>query len=437
MGKNIAVIGGGIAGLATACLLNGRHRVTLIERNGYIGGHARTIEVDEDDHQVPIDTGFIVYNEPNYPLLTRLFDQLGVATRVADMSFAASIGPWDLEYATANLDTLFAQRRNLLSPAFLRMCRDVLRFNRRCRALLAGDGFGTASLGEFLERERLGEAFRDFYLLPVAASIWSCPKASIMQFPAASLARFYANHGLLNLTRRPPWKTVVGGARQYIARMLRELPPTALVTNDGAEGVARTGHGIQVRLASGRQQTFDNVVMACHADQALRLLETPTEPERCVLGAFSYQPNRVFVHTDEYLMPRARKVWSSWNHLARYREDGEASVSVTYWMNRLGGLEKHRPYFVSLNPFAGPRPDQMIAQMAFEHPVFDQPAIAAQARLDEIQGRDRIWFCGSYFGQGYHEDALRSAVAVAAGLGGDVTRLRQPTPDTKPNAARR
>jgi predicted NAD/FAD-binding protein len=426
MGKNIAVVGGGIAGLATAWLLNGRHRVTLIERNGYIGGHAHTIEVDEDGRPVPIDTGFIVYNEPNYPLLTRLFERLGVATRVTDMSFAASIGPWDLEYATASLGTLFAQRRNLLSPTFLGMCRDVLRFNQRCRALLDADGFGTATLGEFLERERLGEAFRDHYLLPVAASIWSCPKASIMQFPAASLARFYANHGLLRLTRRPPWKTVVGGARQYIERLRGELPASAVITDDGAEAVVRTEQGVQVHLGSGRQQTFDAVVLACHADQAVRLIAHPNEAERRLLGAFSYQPNQVFVHTDEYLMPRSREIWSSWNHLARYREDGEAAVSVTYWMNRLSGFDSERSYFVSLNPFAGPRPDQVIARMVYDHPVFDQAAITAQARLGEIQGRDRIWFCGSYFGHGYHEDALRSAVAVAEGLGGEAARLAGP-----------
>lgn len=423
MKRNIAIVGGGIAGLTTAWLLNGHHRITLIERDSSIGGHASTIEVDADGQTIPIDTGFIVYNEPNYPLLTRLFEQLGVATRTTEMSFAASIGPWDLEYATHGLNGLFAQRRNLFNPSFLRMCRDVLRFNRRCRRLLANNGFADETLEHFLARERLSAAFRDYYLLPIAASIWSCTKATIMQFPAETLARFHANHGLLQLTGQPPWKTVVGGARQYLQRIRDDLASASVITGDAAEVVRRTAEGAQVHLRSGRQQTFDAVVLACHADQALRLLAAPTDLERRLLGAITYQPNQVYVHTDDYLMPRARKVWASWNHMARYRDDGQAAVSVTYWMNRLSGLDCPRPYFVSLNPFAGPRPDRVIAQKVYEHPVFEQRAIAAQRRLGEIQGRDRIWFCGSYFGHGYHEDALRAAVTVAAGLGGDVSQL--------------
>lgn len=420
MEKKIAIIGGGAAGLAAAWLLRDRHRVTLIERSHYIGGHANTIELDENGRSIPIDTGFIVYNEPNYPLLTRLFERLGVATRSAEMSFAASIGPWDLEYATHGLGGLFVQRRNLFNPRFLRMCRDVLRFNRRCRALLAADGFGAATVADLLAREGLSAAFRDNYLLPVAASIWSCPKATIMRFPAASLARFYANHGLLRLRRQPPWRTVVGGAQRYIRRMVADLAPAAIITNDGAEAVVPTDSGVQIHLASGRQQRFDAVVLACHADQALRLLTAPTALQRRLLGAFLYQPNSIYVHTDDYLMPRSRRAWASWNHLARYGEDGQTAVSVTYWMNRLSGLDCRRDYFVSLNPFAGPRPDQIITQMVYEHPVFDQAAITAQARLGEIQGGHNIWFCGSYFGYGYHEDALRSAVEVAGQIDGAI-----------------
>ncbi|MEY6432661.1 FAD-dependent oxidoreductase [Thioalkalicoccus limnaeus] len=435
MGQHYAVVGSGIAGLAAAWLLTGRHRVTLIEHNDYIGGHTNTIEIDENGRRIPIDTGFIVYNEINYPLLTRLFQRLGIRTRDTDMSFAASIGPWDLEYAGSDLNSLFAQRRNLFSPSFLRMCRDILRFNQRCKARLAQSAFGDESLGEFLDQEGLGKAFREHYLLPMAAAIWSCPKATMMQFPAASLARFYANHGLLNLTERPQWKTVVGGSREYVKRMVADLAPGERIVGDGARAVRREERGVRVELASGRVETFDGVVLACHGDQALRLLEQPTDAEQRLLGAFSYQPNQVFVHTDDYLMPRSRRVWSSWNHLARHAEDGQAAVSVTYWMNRLQALDTDQPYFVSLNPFAGPRPDRILAKMTYEHPVFDQGAMRAQARLDEIQGQDRIWYCGSYFGYGFHEDALRAAVWVADDLDVDVGWLTDPAPLRQPGPA--
>jgi len=425
MGKRIAVIGSGIAGLAAAWLLSARHQVTLIERNTYIGGHTNTIDVDEDGEKVPVDTGFIVYNERNYPLLTRLFKRLGVATRETDMSFAASVGPWTLEYAGSDLNTLFAQRRNLFSPAFLGMCRDILRFNSRCKSLLTAQDFGDETLGEFLDRERLGAAFRDHYLLPMAASIWSCPKDTMMQFPAASLARFYANHGLLNLVERPQWKTVTGGSQQYVRRMLSDMGTHRVIPGDGAKAVTRAEQGVTVQLHSGQEEGFDAAVLACHGDQALGLLAAPTEPERELLGAFSYQRNQVYLHTDDYLMPRSRRVWSAWNHLSRHA-DGDTAVSVTYWMNRLQGLASQQDYFVSLNPFAGPRPDRTLTSLVYEHPVFDQGAMAAQERLHEIQGRDRIWYCGSYFGYGFHEDALRAAVAVADDLGADVGWLTQP-----------
>jgi predicted NAD/FAD-binding protein len=420
MSERIAIIGSGISGLASAWLLSKTHDVTLIEANDYVGGHTHTIEVAEGEHKIPVDTGFIVYNEPNYPLLTRLFERLGVATREGDMSFSASIGPGRIEYSGDSLNTLFAQRRNLLNPTFLRMLADMLRFNRRCKQLLDGSGFDGLSLGEFLDRERLGQGFRAHYLLPMAAAIWSCPTRTMMEFPAESLARFFANHGLLNIVDRPLWRTVVGGSHAYVERMLDDIGREQVVM-DGVTRVTRRDDGVELRLDSGAATRFDKLVMACHADQALALLEQPSSDEARLLSRFRYQPNRTYLHTDTALMPKRRRVWAAWNYLAADRTDSssERAVSVTYWMNRLQGLASKQDYLVSLNPLRPPTPDHIVAEMSYDHPVFDGAAMAAQRELHSLQGRDRIWFCGSYFGYGFHEDALRAATDAAGLLGAD------------------
>jgi len=416
--KNIGVIGSGISGLGAAWLLSGRHRVTVLERNDYAGGHTHTIEVAENENgkTIPVDTGFIVYNEKNYPLLTRLFSRLGVETRDTEMSFAASVGPGDLEYAGSDLNGLFAQRRNLFRPRFLGMLRDIMRFNRTCKHLLGRGVLRRESLGSFLDRERFGAEFRDHYLLPMAAAIWSCPTATMLEFPAASLAQFFANHGLLDLYDRPQWKTVVGGSHQYVMRICADLG-TERIVHDAAQSVVRRPDGVEVRLASGGVRTFDEVVLACHADEALALLNDATPSEQRLLSSFGFQTNRAWLHTDERLMPRSRRVWSSWNYLTRSRDDGQSAVSVTYWMNKLQGIASQRSYFVSLNPLEPPRDADVIAEMTYEHPVFDGSAMHAQTRLRSIQGRDRLWFCGAWTDYGFHEDGLRSAVAVAEGLG--------------------
>ena len=428
MSETIAVIGSGISGLATAWLLSQsnqgqRNQVTLIESKNYVGGHTHTIEVQDGEvqdgeHKLPVDTGFIVYNEPNYPLLTRLFERLKVATREGDMSFSASIGPGRIEYSGDSLNTIFAQRRNLLSPSFLRMLADMLRFNSRCKRLLAGPGFDGLSLGEFLDREHLGQPFRDHYLLPMAAAIWSCPPRTMMAFPAESMARFFHNHGLLNIVDRPLWRTVVGGSQAYVKRILDDIGQDRVLM-DGAIGVSRQDDQVAVRLRSGNTLKFDKVVMACHADQALALLDPPTNEEAALLGRFRYQPNRTFLHTDTALMPRLRRVWAAWNYIAGDAENGERAVSVTYWMNRLQGLAGTRDYLVSLNPLHDPAPEHIIADMTYDHPVFDGAAVAAQKDLHRLQGRDRIWYCGSYFGYGFHEDGLKAAVDAATLLGAD------------------
>jgi predicted NAD/FAD-binding protein len=308
------------------------------------------------------------------------------------------------------------------------MAADIVRFNRRCKRMLRCGGFDGLSVGELLARERMSDGFRDHFLLPMAAAIWSCPTRTMLDFPAESLARFFNNHGLLNLIDRPLWRTVTGGSTRYVDRLLDEIGQER-IRLDAAQSVRRAEQGVEVALASGERARFDEVVLACHADQALALLEQPSAAEHELLGRFRYQPNQTFLHTDSRLMPQRRRVWSSWNYLSAIAQDGTQAVSVTYWMNRLQGLDTKRDYLVSLNPLHPPRADRILAEMTYDHPVFDQAAMDAQPRLAELQGRDRIWYCGSYFGYGFHEDALASAVAMAGRLGVDTAILTDPLPD--------
>lgn len=413
--QHIAVIGGGVAGLGAAWLLSQRHRVTLFEANDYVGGHTHTLDCDTRDGRVPVDTGFIVYNEPNYPNLKGLFEALSVATQPSDMSFAFAARNIDLEYAGDNLATLFAQRRNLLRPAFWRMTRDILRFNRLAHARLAGGLADEATLGELLDRWRLGEAFRRYYLLPMSAAIWSCPPDEILAFPGERFLRFFHNHGLIQLTDRPQWRTVVGGGREYVHRILPRLHETR--TKSPVRRVERAPDGVRVHTDAGGAEAFDQVVIAAHADQALAMLDRPGFWETTLLGAFRYAANEAWLHGDTALMPRRRAVWASWNHITRNPGDGESPVSVTYWMNRLQSLPTTEDIFVSLNPQEPPGSERVYRHMHYDHPVFDRAAIRAQRLLPRIQGEGGVWYCGSYFGYGFHEDALASAVGVARALG--------------------
>jgi len=410
------VVGGGIAGLGAAWLLRRHYQVQLFERNDYVGGHTNTRLVHETGQVLPVDTGFIVFNEANYPLLTGLFRHLGVASRASDMSFGVSLANSGLEYGGSSLATLFAQRRNLLRPAFLGMLRDILRFSQDCRWLLRQEA-SEMPLAEFLQQRGYGEAFRNHYLLPMAAAIWSCPLDTMMRFPAISLARFFDNHGLLDVSNRPQWRTLIGGSRSYVDRMLQDLG-TAVHTNASVTSVVRSPRGVTLRSGDGARHEFDAVILAGHADETLAMLAAPTPLERRVLGAFHYQPNEAVLHTDTALMPRSRKVWSSWNYLADDdRSNGTRAVSVTYWMNRLQGLQGKRDYFVSLNPLRPPSPDSVIYRTQYQHPVFDLAALRAQVDLQQLQGRQRTFYCGSYTGYGFHEDGFRSAVQVAEMLG--------------------
>ena len=414
----IGIIGAGVAGLSAAWMLRERYSVELLEQRNTLGGHTNTILVEEGDTAIPVDTGFIVYNEPNYPYLTALFEHLGVASRSSDMSFAVSLSDGAVEYAGSSIDALYAQRRNLVSPTHQRMVWDILRFNRTCAADLEGNRFGSLSVNEYLSRNRLSEVFRDRYLLPMAAAIWSCPTQVMGAYPMASLAQFFKNHGLIQLTDRPQWRTVVGGSHEYVKKMHKDLGGRACV--DCAVGrVERREDCVVVTLKNGERRTYDQIVLAAHADQSLEMIADPSTRESAFLGRFGYQRNLAVLHTDTQQMPRHRKVWSSWNYMADDNHDSASDqhVSVTYWMNRLQGLQTRRDYLVTLNPKTPPEPDKVLAEVEYHHPVFNEGAIAMQPLLSSLQGVNRTWFCGSYFGYGFHEDALSSSIAVARALG--------------------
>lgn len=409
----IAVIGAGIAGLSAAWLLRDHADVTLFEAEPRAGGHADTQLVELGGATVAVDTGFIVYNAQNYPNLTGLFGQLGVATTATDMSFGVSIGGGRLEYAGGELSQMFAQRRNAIRPRFWGMVRDIMRFYREAPALLHADG--EESLGDWLARRQYGRAFIEDHILPMGAAIWSASVDGMRAFPARHFARFFQNHGLLRLTDRPAWRTVTGGSRHYVARILQDLAAVRL--GCAVRSVRRDPAGALLLLPDGRAERFDQVVLACHADQALALIEAPTPGETAVLGAIRCQTNHAVLHTDVALMPRRRGVWSAWNYLADGADDHARKVSVTYWMNRLQSLTTPEPLLVSLNPIRPPDPRRVLLERSYRHPQFDAAAMVAQAALPSIQGRDRLWFAGAWTAWGFHEDGIAAAVRVAAGLG--------------------
>ena len=414
----IAVVGTGIAGLGAAWLLHRHHDVVLYERNAHIGGHANTVEVPTGRGQetVAVDTGFVVFNDWTYPNLIALLAHLGVSSVASRMSFSVSLRDPDLEYSGSGLAGLLAQPANLLRPSHVEMIRDILRFYRQAPALLRSETMDGLTLGAYLQAEGYGQAFVDRHLLPMAAAIWSAPAEQMLRFPAQSLISFFSNHGLLLLRGRPQWRTVEGGSHAYVRRMTAGLVDRVR-RQCTVLSVRRTPHGVIVRDSAGDEDRFDQVVLAGHADEALRVLDRPTADERQILGAFRYQRNRAVLHHDARLMPRRRRAWASWNFLADGDRDPAARVSVTYWMNSLQGIDPAIPLFVSLNPLQEPAPTLTVGQHVYDHPVFDQRAMSAQREIGAIQGRDRVWYCGSYCGYGFHEDALASGLVVAEALG--------------------
>ncbi|MFN3746376.1 MAG: NAD(P)/FAD-dependent oxidoreductase [Hyphomicrobiaceae bacterium] len=412
----IAVIGSGISGLSAAWLLSRRHEVTLMEAEARPGGHSHTFDVSAHGRTIPVDTGFIVYNPESYPNLVALFDRLSVPTTSTNMSFAVSMSGGAYEYAGSGVHTLFGQARNLIRPAHWRMVLDTLRFFREAPELLAADAAASETLGAYLSRRGYSSSFVTRHIAPMAAAIWSTPAVKVLDFPAAAFVRFFANHGLLRLKGRPQWRTVVGGSRAYVRRLLADTK-SEQVMGARAQRITRTHCGISIRSARGLRH-FDACVIATHADEALRMLGDADGEERRLLGAFRYVTNHVVLHQDERVMPRRRRLWSSWNYTADPGE-GAQPASVTYWMNSLQPLGERAPnLFVSLNPGAAIAPSKIVATFRYAHPVFDAASIEAQRDLWRLQGRRNTWFCGSYFGYGFHEDGLQSGLAVAEDIGG-------------------
>ncbi|PZP56290.1 MAG: amine oxidase [Micavibrio aeruginosavorus] len=410
----IAIIGTGISGLGAAWLLKPMHDITVYEENDYIGGHSRTIKIPGKDMPVYVDTGFIVFNHKNYPHLTSLFKELHVPTVKSDMSFAASVGNSWLEYGSKGM---FAQKKNILRPAFWGMIFDIMRFNKNALRYL--ENHRESTLRELLDGMKLGEWFRRYYLQAMGAAIWSCSTETILDFPARTFLNFFENHGLLTVNAHPQWYTVRGGSREYVQRLILSFKDNILL-NCGATNVTRAGDKVEVKDRTGRSTTFDHVIFACHANQALRLISAPTKEQSSVLGAFHYQKNRVVVHSDESFMPRHKGCWASWVYHSNAPIDRKPVVSLSYWMNQLQPLDTKENIFVTLNP--GREPDSSLVhdEYIFEHPVFTQETLKAQEKIETIQGQDNMWHCGAYQRYGFHEDGLISAIAVSVKLGAKV-----------------
>ena len=412
--RNVAVVGTGISGLSAAWLLSRSCDVIVFEADGRAGGHSHTVDTPSHAGPIAIDTGFIVYNEATYPNLTALFAHLGTPTKPSEMSFSVSLDDGDLEYSGTDLAGVFAQKSNVLNLRFWSMLRDILRFYRNAPRDIAK--LGAETLGQYLDANGYGAAFRQDHLYPMAAAVWSLPAKRVADYPAGAFVSFCQNHGLLKIVGRPLWRTVDGGARVYVEALCAPFKDR-LRLGAPVRSIRRARNGVFIATAGAGEERFDQIVIGAHADQALAMLSDATSDERRVLGAFHYSRNEAVLHADCALMPRRRKVWSSWNYAAR-RADPSAPVSVTYWMNRLQAIPESAPRFVTLNPIVAPRADLVIQRQICEHPILDAPAVAAQSRLWSLQGQGGVWFCGAYFGAGFHEDGLQAGLAVAEALGG-------------------
>ncbi|MCU1732318.1 MULTISPECIES: NAD(P)/FAD-dependent oxidoreductase [unclassified Pseudomonas] len=410
----IAIIGSGIAGLTCAHLLSRRHEITVFEAADWIGGHTHTVDVQWQGQHYAVDTGFIVFNDWTYPNFIRLLDHLGVASRPTEMSFSVHDPQTGLEYNGHDLDSLFAQRSNLLSPGFWGMLRDILRFNRQVLADLDSGRIDAATtLGDYLRAQRYGQRFIDHYVVPMGSAIWSMSRADMLGFPLQFFVRFCRNHGLLSVSNRPQWRVVEGGSRGYIEPLCRRFAERIRLSCAVAR-VSRDEGGVTLTSSNGPER-FDSVVFACHSDQALALLDAPSGAEREVLGALRYASNEVVLHTDTRLLPRRRKAWASWN----YRLGGtqQAPAALTYDMNILQGIEAPVTFCVSLNQTAQIDPAQILARFDYAHPQYSLAAVAAQARHAELQGQQHSFYCGAYWANGFHEDGVTSALRVAEHFG--------------------
>jgi uncharacterized protein len=408
----IAIVGSGIAGLTAARRLDPEHELTIFEAADYIGGHTNTVDVELEGRRWAVDTGFIVFNDWTYPNFIALMNEIGVESQPSDMGFSVHCDRSGLEYCGGSLNQLFAQRRNLASPGFWRMIRDILRFNRESPRLLDGHE-DTLTLGDYLAREAYSARFTQHYIVPMGAAIWSTDPQTMLSFPARYFVEFFANHGLLSINDRPQWRVIKGGSRSYIAPLVAPFADRIRL-NAPVACVHRDEFGVEVVLRDGHRASFDAIVFACHSDQALALLDTPSNAERAVLGAIPYQPNLAVLHTDQRLLPRRRKAWAAWNY--HVPERTAESVSVTYNMNILQTLEARAQFLVTLNPTMAIDPDKILRTFVYQHPVYTPQGVAAQRRLPEINGQERSFYCGAWCGYGFHEDGVKSGLAAAAAV---------------------
>ena len=416
MKKRVAVIGSGISGLTCAWLLREKYDISLYEANDYAGGHTQTTDVELDGKTWPVNTGFIVFNDWTYPNFIRLMELLGVASEDSDMSFSVKCENTGLEYNGHTLNTLFAQRRNLLKPSFWGMIRDILKFNKATREELDADTLDrTETLGQYLNRHGYGKAFRDHYIIPMGAAVWSASEEMMMQFPVYFFLRFFNNHGMLSVDERPQWRVISGGSRSYVERILKDLPQDQIYLSTPVTEVTRSAEHVSITSTRGTDQ-YDEVIFACHSDQALRMLGDATDGEKDILGAIPYKMNDVVLHTDEKILPKRRLAWAAWNyHLGSGDQD---SVAVTYYMNRLQNFDEAPVDFcVTLNNTAAIRKEKIIRQFRYAHPVFTLEGMAAQQRHADISGHRHTHFCGAYWFNGFHEDGVRSALRVTETLG--------------------
>lgn len=413
--QRIAVVGAGISGLSSAWLLSQKNEVTLYEAGSYLGGHTHTVDVTLEGMTHPVDTGFLVFNTATYPHLTALFAHLGVNSIETEMSFSVSLERPDLEWSGSSLATVFGQKRNLIRPDFWRMLADIIRFNRESVAWLKQHPDEHGTLRDFLAAGRYSRPFSEWYLLPMGAAIWSCPAAQMLDYPLATFVRFCSNHGLLQILDRPLWRTVRGGARNYVDKLALQLDDIRL--NTPVTAVRRVDHGVEV-VTNGTVEHYDQVVLACHSNQSLALLgNAATIEEQRLLGAIRYEANRAVLHTDTALLPRDPSLWSAWNYSSANDELNQNPVSVSYLINNLQPLPFKTPVMVSLNPQRQPAADKIIAEFDYAHPLFDAPAIDAQRQLAALSGQRGIWFCGAWNGYGFHEDGLKSGLKVANAMG--------------------
>ena len=416
--KRVAVIGSGISGASAAWFLRNTHDVTLYESEARAGGHTCTVDIDYDGRPVSVDVGFIVYNERNYPNLCALFDALGVKTEQSNMSFSMSLDGGKREWSGESVNAIFARRRNMVSPRFYGMLLEVLRFNRNAIADRNSGYMRHMTIGEYLKSCRFSSRFRDDYLIPMAAAIWSTPEVKMMDFPARAFVNFFENHRLLEISP-PLWRTVSGGSRHYHEKLMADLGDRVRLATP-VQAISRSEGVVAVRDHKGNIDHFDDVIIATHSDQALAMLSDANDAERAILSQVGYKPNRVVLHRDARFMPRRRAAWAAWNSMRTSRAGPDSEISLTYWMNRLQNIDQTMPIFVTLNPAFEPDPSQVFGEWQFDHPQYDAAAFDAQARLHTIQGKNQIQFAGAWTGYGFHEDGLKSGIAAARALGGIV-----------------